>query len=324
MAVGEKRVTAKYTGCPAPRTGFDFTSIGDIRRASSEYRINRQNPEAIDVLNQYRRFRLNCIQTSLTMLRQAGLPDRVFVSARLKRLGSIYRKLKRNEMRNIRGSVSEMDDIIGFRVICSSFNDAVLLSTSLEKNLGARMKDYLQGLHTTGTGYRSIHAVLRLNQPFGKSTVSSRFEIQVRTWYQHLWACWSESHGERAKEGYPDASSKEMEAKKRLLLVSHKLKDWEERNPHHEQHKLLDISDLYNMAVAWYRDDGTLGFDPFMADMEKAADQLSYLETLTSIEPLLLVGVTSQKNLRNLLRNTHPKFMSRSSLDPQYWMPSDF
>ena len=315
-------MTEQFTDCPPPSTDTNFSSIGEVRRASIEYRINRQDPDAIETLNQYRLFRLNCIRTSLRILQQAEFPKRVFVSARLKRLASIYRKLKRNELRNIESSVSEMDDIIGFRVICSSLNDAKLLGMRLEKNLGARMKDYLQGTHTTGTGYRSLHAVLRFNQPFRGNSVKSRFEIQVRTWYQHLWACWCESFGERAKEGFPNASAKEMETKNRLLLVSQKLKDWEESNLDKEQHELLKFSDLYNVAVAWYSDDGTLGFDPFLTDMEKAANQLSYLETQTSVDPLLLVGVTSQENLKNLLRNTHPKFMSHSTLNPRYWMPS--
>ncbi len=324
MAIGKIYVAIQYPDCSPPEAAIKFSSIGDIRRASNQFRINRQNPEAVKILNHYRRFRLNCIRTSLTILRKARIPKRVFISARLKRLTSIYRKFKRNELHNIKSSINEMDDIIGFRIICSSLDEANLLGASLKKTCGARIKNYLQEQHANGIGYRAIHAVLRFNQPFNEKTINSRFEIQIRTWYQHLWACWCESLGERAKEGFPNASDKEKEVKNKLFLVSQKLKHWEEANSNHIQHKLLDISDIYNVAIVWYRDGVILGFDPFMNDTEKAANQLSYLETMTSINPLLLIGVTSQQNLKYLLRNTHPKFMSHNTLDPEYWMPCMF
>ena len=44
-------------------------------------------------------------------------------------------------------------------------------------------------------------------------------------------------------------------------------------------------------------------------------------ETLVDTEPLLLVGVAEDRDLEELLRRTHPNFMSSRSLDPQYWMP---
>ncbi len=298
-----------------------FQSIGEIRRASDEYRSNQQNPVAIETINQYRRFRLNCVQTSLALLRQASLPDRVFVCARLKRLSSIYRKLKRNERLEIKSSVNEMDDIIGFRIICQSYSDAMQLGKRMG-DIGARIKDYLQDTHFTGIGYRSIHAVIRFQQPFWERHVTSRFEVQIRTWYQHRWACWCERFGERAKEGFPCATSKEQEIRRGLLELSHQLKMWEETHPHIEQHTLLQVSDLYNVAVAWYSDDGSLGYDPCMSDMALASSLLSYLETQESIDSLLLIGIVDQQNLRELLRNTHPKFMTREALDPHYWMPT--
>ena len=56
---------------------------------------NFRNVEARLILDSYRKYRLACIRTSLSLLRRAGLPDRVLVSARLKRLESTYRKMMR-------------------------------------------------------------------------------------------------------------------------------------------------------------------------------------------------------------------------------------
>lgn len=322
MAIGTKRASPQITDCSLGRADVTFASIGEIRRASGEYRRNRHNPDAIETINQYRRFRLNCVQTSLSMLNRADLPDRVFLSARLKRLASIYRKLKRNELRHIEGSVSEMDDIIGFRVICRTYSDAIALASSVRCSLSARVKDYIKEIHATGSGYRAIHAVIKFDQPFRENSVRSRFEVQIRTWFQHLWACWCESFGERAKEGFPNPSDREALIKNQLVHQSQNLMDWEVTHADHEQHELMEISDIYNVAVAWQNEAGILGFDPFTSDIPKAANHLNYMETQSSVNPLLLIGVTSEHNLWDLLRGTHPKFMSHETLDPEYWMPT--
>ena len=95
-----------------------------------------------------------------------------------------------------------MDDVIGIRIICESFDDAVALGRQIENAVPARTKNYVEETHEAGVGYRAIHGIARFGQPLGDAYVTVRFEIQVRTWYQHLWACWCESYGEQAKEGF--------------------------------------------------------------------------------------------------------------------------
>ena len=302
---------------------MDLMSMGEIRRATGGFTGNRHDAEAIHVLNQYRMFRLNCIRTSLSILQSTGLPEYGLVCARLKRLVSVYRKLKRNQIRKINSSMSEMDDIIGFRVICRTYQDAIQLGSRIEKRTGARIKNYLSDVHTTGVGYRAIHAVVRFAQPFRGGTVISRFEIQVRTWHQHRWACWCENFGERAKEGFPNPSPADLRTKKRLLDSSRELERWEERNSKVQQRELMKISnsDIHNAVVAWYGDDGLFGFDPFWTDVGTAFQHLRYLETQVSVNPLILIGVTAQSNIHAFLQETHPKYVGRSNPDPEFRIP---
>ena len=254
------------------------------------------------------------------MLRETRLPDRALVSARLKRLKSIYRKLRRSP-KDV--PVNRMDDIIGFRVVCETLDDAVSLRGRIRDSLSANIKDYLHGDHPAGLGYRAIHAIIRFKQPFYAESVKVRFEIQVRTWYQHLWACWCESFGEQAKEGFPNVElgSDAFEKKNQLQHRSDELRKWENACAGQVQETLPDFSDPYNVAVAWFNHQQDYGFDPFGRDVAEAVRNLTYLETQTDVEPLLLVGVAPGPRLEGLLRQTHPNFFPSGSLDPEYWMP---
>ena len=274
------------------------------------------------MLNAYRSFRLNCVQTSLSLLRKSIPPGRVLISARLKRLRSILRKIRCGYS----GSISEMDDIIGFRVICESYGAVVSFCERIQQQLpDATIKDYLQKEHPSGIGYRAIHVIVKFEQPFLDRKFSVRFEIQVKSWYQHVWACWCESYGEQAKKGFPNVKSddkKTLGLRDRLRESSRQIAEWEISNPDKEQETLPALfPDPYNIAVAWFNLQGRYFFQAFGSDISAAIRDLEYLEAKPDIEPLLLVGVTDTSDLRELLLKTHPRFMQRDFPDPKYWMP---
>lgn len=296
--------------------------MGDVRRASKDFCEDRQNPQARDTLNAYRKFRLNCVQTSLSLLKQSELPEAVLVSARLKRLKSIYRKMRRNP-EGTTVAINEMDDIIGFRIVCRSLRDAVGLGQRVEENLEARMKNYLETEHGAGLGYRAIHGIVRFEQPLRDKHVRVRFEIQIRTWYQHLWACWCESHGEQAKEGFTGGRKREDDIKKLILELnerSHEIRDWEESHREYVQKELPYFSGSHNLALAWFNAQREYDFDSFGGDIPGAVRYLNYLESQGDVEPLLLVGISRIPNLKGLLRQTHPYFMGGRAQDPRYWL----
>ena len=274
------------------------------------------------MLNAYRSFRLNCIQTSLSLLRKSVPPKKVLISARLKRLTSILRKIRCGYS----GSIGRMDDIIGFRVVCDSYGAVVSFRERIRQQLpGATIKDYLQREHPTGSGYRAIHVIVKFDQPFLDKKFSVRFEIQVKSWYQHMWACWCESYGEQAKKGFPNVKNddkKTLELCDRLRESSRQIAEWEISNPDEEQETLPAIFfDPYNIAVAWFNLQRRYSFQAFGSNIFAAIRDLEYLEAKPDIEPLLLVGVTDASDLRKLLLKTHPRFMQRDFPDPKYWVP---
>ena len=310
-------VIALTDACPSA-ADLAFESIGQVRRASAKFGENRDDFDAMNVLNSYRRFRLNCVRTSLSLLTEGGLPERVLISARLKRLKSIYRKIVRNQGFD----VSRMDDIIGFRVICRNLADATALAEGVRRNLDAGIKDYLAGDHFTDTGYRAIHGIVKFRQTLGEASVRVSFEIQIRTWYQHLWACWCEGKGEQAKEGFVGRTDEyALETKRNLREVSNAVKGWEEQFPGKVQEKLPKFQGVHNVAIASCNTQSDYFYDPYSNDVARAVQDLNRLETKRDIEALLLVGVAEDLDLQNLLKRTHPNFLGGLPLDPEQWMP---
>ena len=305
--------------CPAPQN-LRFKSMGDIRRASEALCEDFRNAQARLILDSYRQYRLACIRTSLSLLRRANLPDRVLVSARLKRLESTHRKMERRSM-----LVHEMDDIIGFRIVCESFDEAVSLGQRIESNVPARTKDYIKNDHEDGVGYRAIHGIAKFRQPLLDRHVTVRVEIQIRAWYQHLWACWCESHGEQTKEGYTNKERSDrdtVETEKRGLIDrSRAVARWEEAHRGESQRELPPFVDPYNLAVAWVDPPDRYGFSPCRTDVAAAVRRLHYFELQRDLRPLLLVGVADSSDLEGVLALTHPNFVGGQSLDPQDWMP---
>ena len=298
-----------------------FRSMAEVRRAGKTFCDDFQHPHARTVLNSYRKFRLNCLETSLYLLKTAALPLKALVSARLKRLTSIHRKL----MRRTTLPVNEMDDIIGFRVICQSLREVIDFADRVAVRLDAKSKNYLIQEHYAELGYRAIHVIVKFEQPFLDRRVTVRFEIQIRTWYQHLWACWCENQGEQAKEGFLNRLHEDGVREKvaELQECSRKVRDWEDSHPGEMQTDLPSFSGPHNVALAWFNQQRYYRFEPFRNDISAAVAYLNYLEAQRDVVPLLLIGVAGNLDLKQLLTRTHPNFLHNQPLEPRYWMPTE-
>jgi len=302
--------------------------MGDIERRSRVFREDARDFHARRALESYRQYRLGCIRTSLSLLRKASLPKRILVSARLKRLESVHRKMRRH--RDHLMPAHEMQDIIGFRLVCESLDQAVALGRELrDKVPGTRIKDYIQTKHPHSLGYRAIHAVTRFRQPFLDTHVTVNFEVQIRTWYQHLWACWCESFGEQAKEGFANRErvvpEKVGEQKRLLVERSQQIARWEEKHRGDVQKKLPQFSDGYHLAVAWTAPGGRFHLHPCGTSATTAVKYVRDAESRRDSRVLLLAGVTGSpdpKHLERTLAMTHPNFVKRGPyLDPRDWIP---
>lgn len=301
-----------------------FLSKGQIDRYGVAFSENPQDIESVNAVQEYRAFRLNCLTTSIRILNNARLPDAVFVSARLKRLDSIYRKLTRS---GTNFKLAQLDDIIGLRVVCRSFQET--------QNLGARLGelpekyriiDYTQP-GVKDTGYRCVHTIMRFNQKLNeKLTISVRFEIQTRSFYQHRWAVWSEAHGEDVKLGTEEANEKARGRRRELLDLSRQIARWEERNQIVIQHPLAKHAGNHHLTVVWKQKDIPSAFNNFHNDIEGAVNYLSYLETRFPSKrnsALLLVGIANEREAEHVLQETHPLFFTGQVPQPSSWMPGE-
>ena len=259
---------------------------------------------------------MRCLATTLWVIDTCGVPKRAAVSVRLKRLDSIRRKIRRPETGFTLG---RLDDVVGVRIVCDDLRTVSELSSRLRSSsMGYRVKDYIQA--PAITGYRGIHHIMRFRQPVTEENhISVRFEIQIRTYFQHLWAVWSESHGEAVKLG-----SGAFEEQHGLQVLSENIAGWEKGNPSKIQAKLPPYSGHRSIAVCWKTPNGKADIYFFQSDVDEAVKWLNYLETTYHrhrSNALLLVGVTGSADTARCLQLTHPLFTGSRAIHPRYWMP---
>lgn len=99
--------------------------------------------------------------------------------------------------------LARVDDIVGFRIIVPRYSDIVDVVHLLdEARATTKIRDYCK--QPQKTGYRGVHVVSRTKRESvlaGGEQLEFTVEIQLRTYYQHLWSLVSESYGEQVKEG---------------------------------------------------------------------------------------------------------------------------
>ena len=307
---------------PPANSGIAFASLGDITRAGNSFSASGHDIDADRVVQQYRVFRMHCLTTTLNIVdaAQANMLPRCLVSVRLKRLDSIRRKIGYGEKQFALG---QMDDVIGARIVCPNFQSAFDLSERIQSlSEFHRLKNYVSNSHPAETGYRAIHHIMRFRQPLTETTeIPVRFEIQVRSFYQHQWAIWSESFGERTKAGLGSGS-----IKSELKTLSNLIEKWEENHPEKIQYQLPEYSSGSDIIVAWRQAQGESTYYPFRNSVLRATEWLNYLEQKYPAErgnALLLVGVTTRGDAHRILSITHPVYISRV-ISPEHWMPKEY
>ena len=303
--------------CSLPQKELGFSTLADITRVGGVFCKSPSNLTAVESVQKYRAFRMGCLETTLDMVDAMQPPSQTLVSIRLKRLDSIRRKITRKDAKF---ELGQMDDIIGVRIICPSFQEVLDMSKRIRNSPEFyRPKDYLQHPHPKSTGYRAIHHIMRFPQALSENKfIPVRFEIQVRSLLQHRWAVWSESHGENTKAG--KASEK---IKLELQGFSEQIEKWEKSNPDISQGQLLPYTNAKNIIVAWRQKNSLplwIGF------REKTNNAILYLNRLETKYPdergnaLLLVGVSNSGEVEKILSQTHPLYMGRV-IAPKFWLP---
>ena len=305
--------------CETPKhREVGFTSVGEVDRIGEQFVERPFSTEVVARVQEYRRFRANCLPGMLQMVQQAHVPERSLVSARLKRLDTIHGKLSRS---GCNFKLGALDDIIGVRIVCQDLATVLQVSERLQ-DLGAchRVKDYISDKHPAKTNYRGIHHILRIRQSITNvRTIRVRFEVQVRTYLQHQWAITSESFGEAMKLGH--GASDQLEY---LRDLSNRIEAWEQAHPSDTQHSLLEFRPTENYAVVWRHDSKTSPHLQLFGEIGEAADRVTELETSFPSrreQALLLVAVTDADSARNVLQITHPLYVLGKVPSPSTWMP---
>lgn len=112
----------------------------------------------------------------------------IHITHRIKTIDSIKGKLERKP--NIYSNIYEINDILGFRVICYISSDLDLAAKIIADNFRVnwnRSKDKRKIIDARSFGYVALHYVCAL--PDTESELSDLwFEIQIKTILQHCWA----------------------------------------------------------------------------------------------------------------------------------------
>lgn len=150
------------------------------------------------LIQEYRQFRCERLPQILAAMFELLKGELCLLAARAKRTDTIIRKLRREHDMTL----STMGDVLGFRILCSSrsVQDRLIqgVSAALESR---RIRNSCD--EPLASGYRGFHLIGVVPQVIPGADQATRFsyEVQIRTYYQHLWATESESFGEQVKEG---------------------------------------------------------------------------------------------------------------------------
>ena len=260
----------------------------------------------------YRLLRLFSLGGHLRSVTQFAGVYNSLISARLKRIPSIIRKLRRSP----KSRLSRIADIIGIRVVCGSLSETYRFMECISNlDTFSKKNDYLHSPQETG--YRAFHLILRKEEkvPHNKVPFVFDVEIQVRSYLQHLWALTSESFGEQVKEGGGSPQKRNY-----LLALSECIREIEEENPDKSHVNFPKKSDNPHVAVIKTNQEstGNLLIDRYGEDYIAAVKKLMTWENDLSGETddsLLLVGVGNLKTLGY----THATFLGMNEIPlPEY------
>lgn len=348
MEIGEGLLS--YVGEPAQNgSGIAYkgqSSLGDSMAfpapvAHSKGRINRAGesmrgknvPPAEDftVINDWRASHSYILNTFQAMHRNRTRETSIVVAQRLKRLRTIFHKLRRQPKMEL----ARMDDIAGCRLIFQSNAELYDYRTKFLQSRHNHVRrnkddkyDYIK--RPKPSGYRGVHDVYEYNvgSKYGKKYNGLLLELQYRTIYQHAWATSVEVVGlitehqpkfgvsdkdheeyfklsseiiarvyENEKSCYPNMQNEELVASfeklEKKIALTHKL-------------KLLNVANKHIQAarnvILVFRPDGRLDVMSFRRPGE-ALVRYFELEKEPNGADIVLVRADTEEDIRNAFRN---------------------
>ena len=293
---------------PAECHGW-LVSKGRINALGNQLRAGHISGEVEWRERCYRLFRLVGLPPMFRALTGVLSGKPLLLAARLKRRNSLRAKLRRL----VSIKLSQVADIIGFRVVCQSVADSKAVVTNID-SLGLPTKTRYHD--PAPSGYRAIHLEVQVGHEFPSGrTMTLAIEVQVRTYYQHLWAMRSEAFGEQVKMGGGRFQQREY-----LDRLSTEIGIWEAENPDATQRALPTLAPSGGIAVVRQMPIGGQPLvEQFGLDSEEAADQLVEWEELTLGDTLFLAHSGSI----DTIRTSHSFYVmgERLGVVLEPWMP---
>ena len=276
---------------------FSKASIKKSTKELAAGSTNDDHRKALEYLRDLRsKYFLENLNTFYNKLKELKLS----VSGRLKRFDTIVRKVQRSS-----SDVNTMGDLIGYRIVTHSYDELEIVSKIISDLYDIKPRNYTSQTN----GYRAIHFIVDLGEI--ENGIKNLFEIQVRTYYQHIWATWSESYGERIKEIYKSTnlSSDLSNIRKWLDNFTQIIKNFEDENKSKLQTNVINVNEDYGFFIICFdiKKNDLLSISEKLSDFSLVKDNYYALERMSrDNEEIVLLMATSEEHLRE----THPRYFS--------------
>jgi|TARA_B100001964_G_C14245470_1_gene607180 ppGpp synthetase/RelA/SpoT-type nucleotidyltranferase len=226
-----------------------------------------------------------------------------YITGRIKREEAIINKIRRGSL-----DVTTMIDIVGFRILTSSLAE----QDKIVRGLQSYFKTEPNNFTNNDKDYRAIHFRIEEEKFEGLPNI---FEIQIRTYFQHIWATWSESFGQRIKETFSHQTNNLplnlKKIKNWLNIFTKTIKDFEIKNHNYNQiGKKKSVGELKYYLIHYLYKEKELASSPSIYYNIEDAKRFFYLfERLNRKENKIEIVLALSDNEDNL-KMTHSRYFS--------------
>ena len=140
---------------------------------------------------------------------------------RIKEQNSLAGKLHRKGDKYT--SLSDITDILGFRIICYFADDVDAIAQAVAESFDIDWENSIDKRHAldiNSFGYMAVHYIcsIKKDAPLPEELKNKRFEVQMCSLLQHAWAVMNHDLGYKTKFGIPQAVSLTTLLPKFLLM----------------------------------------------------------------------------------------------------------
>ena len=168
--------------------------------------MNKRNRELSEIIGKYEALAPIVEERLEKVLCDKNRPMMYQVTHRIKTVESIKGKLERKPEKYT--EISDLRDILGFRIICYFQEDIDLIAEKIAGGFRVDRKlstDKRNLIDPTSFGYLSLHYIIALpdDEGYPEELCNLWFEVQIRTILQHAWAEIEHDLGYKSEFGVP-------------------------------------------------------------------------------------------------------------------------